>query len=113
MLFQLPEILQVLADIVGAILNVLGPIVSPIGEFMVLWIEYVLAFFPDDNWTIYIVIFAILFIAGIIVNTRWPGDQPSESEEKEEAEDLSESLILDEEESDIQIDEDKEKNKED
>lgn len=135
MLYQLPEILQVLADIVGAILTVLGPIVTPIGEFMVLWIDYVLIFFQPffGDYVIFIVVFEILFIIAIFVNTNWSGDKPRkkeeelegeeekgvEFEEEKKEEDLFENLELeDEEEPSIEefnefTPQEKEKNKED
>jgi hypothetical protein len=67
---------QALADIIGAILNFLKPIVSPIGAWMVNWINTVLQFFPADSLTIYITIFIILLVSGAIVNSLWPGDRP-------------------------------------
>jgi vacuolar-type H+-ATPase subunit I/STV1 len=89
MLLQALDFLQVLADIFGTIILYLGPIVSPIGEFMVLWINYVLAFFPTGDWTIYIVIFVILIVSAIIVNSYWPGDKPLKSEKEKKGKDLS------------------------
>jgi hypothetical protein len=67
---------QVLADFIGAILNFLKPIVSPIGAWMVNWINTVLQFFPSDSLMIYIVIFIVLLVAGGLVNSLWPGDRP-------------------------------------
>jgi len=67
------EILQVIADIIGAILNFFKPWVTPIGAWLVSWIDVLLGFFPADNLTIYIAIFVVLIISGIIVNTKWPG----------------------------------------
>ena len=75
MLFQ-ADMFQLLADIIGAILNFLKPIVSPIGSWMVDWINVVLKFFPTDSLTIYIAIFIILLVSGGIVNALWPGDRP-------------------------------------
>jgi hypothetical protein len=68
-------LLQLFADIIAAILNFLRPIVSPMGQFMVLWMDFVLQFFPDGLLT-YIMIAAIIVVLGIIVNTIWPGDKP-------------------------------------
>jgi len=67
------EFLQIIADIIAVILAFFQPWVTPIGAWMVSWIGFLLAFFPDDNLTIYYVIFGILIISGIIVNTKWPG----------------------------------------
>lgn len=78
MLLQV-DIFQALADIIGAILTFLKPIVSPIGAWMVDWIEFVLQFFPTDSFSIYIAIFIFLIIAGGIVNSVWPGDRPPKS----------------------------------
>ena len=45
------------------------------GQFMVLWMDFVLQFFPDGLLT-YIIIAAIIIVLGIIINTIWPGDKP-------------------------------------
>ena len=75
MLFQ-ADMLQILADIIGAILTFLKPIVSPIGAWMVDWIEVALQYFPTDSLTLYIGIFIFLIVAGGIVNSIWHGDKP-------------------------------------
>ena len=67
------EILQVIADIIGAILAIFKPWVTPIGAWLVSWIDVLLRFFPADNLTIYFVLFGVLVISGIYVNTKWPG----------------------------------------
>lgn len=78
MIFQTIEIfLQTLADIIGAILLFLKPIVTPIGEFMVSWITIVIDFLKENftnDLSIFIVICVILVLSGIIVNIVWPGD---------------------------------------
>ncbi len=80
MIFQIlehNEFLQTIADIIGAILIFLKPIVTPIGEFMVSWITVVIDFFKENftnDLTIFIVICVILVLSGIIVNIIWPGD---------------------------------------
>ena len=76
MILQLIDFLQVFADIIGAILNFLSPIVSPIGAWMINWIEVVLKVFPDDSPLLYIAIFIILIVVGAIVNSLWTGDAP-------------------------------------
>jgi len=68
MIFETNFVLEIIANIVGFILSILQPIVSPIGEVMVLWVNYLLRFFPFGNLTLYIAIFVILIIAGVIVN---------------------------------------------
>ena len=83
------EILQVIADIIGAILNFFKPWVTPIGAWLVSWIDVLLGFFPANNLTIYFVIFGVLVISGIIVNTKWPGVKYIEVYKKEGAEDTS------------------------
>ena len=55
MIFQ-AELIQALADIVGAILTFLNPIVSPMGSWMVAWMDMVLPFFPTDSLITYIVL---------------------------------------------------------
>ncbi len=71
----LQEFLQGLADIIGAIIGFLKPIVTPIGEFMVKWIDYVLVVFPRENYVAYIVICILFIVTGIFVNCYWPGDK--------------------------------------
>lgn len=67
--------LQSLAEIIGIILNFFKPVVTPLGEFTVLWIDFLMNFFPSKNITIYVVIFIILICSAIFINTRWPGEQ--------------------------------------
>jgi hypothetical protein len=83
---------QMVADIVGAILNFLRPIVSPIGSWMVNWINVALQFFPADSLTIYIVIFIVLLVSGGIINSLWPGDRPPKSS-KQRLEEIPEQKI--------------------
>ena len=66
---------QFIADLMGFILMIFKPIVYPIGQVMVIWIDFLLRFFPSENITIYIVIFFVIVIAGIIVNCKWPGEK--------------------------------------
>ena len=78
------EWMQVLANIIGFILNIFKPIVTPIGSWLVIWIDFLMNFFPSENMTIYIVIFVILIVAGIIINVKWPGEQYVSIFEKKE-----------------------------
>jgi hypothetical protein len=83
---------QMIADIVGAILNFLKPIVSPIGSWMVDWINVALQFFPSESLTIYIAIFIVLLVSGGIINSLWPGDRPPKSS-KHKFEEIPEQKI--------------------
>lgn len=79
MIFQSMDFLEVLADIIGAILIFLEPIIRPIGEFVVSWITDTTQFFKENlgtSLTFYIVICAILVVSGIVINILWPGDRP-------------------------------------
>ncbi len=79
MLFQTMGFLEVLADIFGAILIFLKPIIVPTGEWMVDWITASMEFLKQNfssELTIYIVIFVILIVSGVIINIIWPGDRP-------------------------------------
>ncbi|MFX1417791.1 MAG: hypothetical protein ACFE9N_02595 [Promethearchaeota archaeon] len=79
MILQGLEFYQVLADIIGAILTFLMPIVAPIGVWMVDWITVTIGFLQQnlgDDMTLFIVICVILIVAGMIVNIIWPGDRP-------------------------------------
>ncbi len=82
MIFQTVDFLQVLAEIIGAILNFLKPIVSPIGSWMINWIEAVLRIFPKNDLALYIILFVIIIIIGAITNILWPGDKPPRFFEK-------------------------------
>ncbi len=75
-------------DFISIIFGFLAPILVPIGQMMVLWIEQLLPFFPTGNFGIndlgiYIVIFAFLILIGAIVNSVWPGDKLKGGEEKD------------------------------
>lgn len=77
MIFQ--AFLEVLAEIIGAIILFLKPIVVPIGEWMVGWITAVIDFFQQtfsNDLTLFITICVILVVAGIFINIIWPGDRP-------------------------------------
>jgi len=76
------DIFRFLAWIIGIILNFLRPLVQPIGEWMIGWVEFLLNFFPFGDLNIYFFIFIILVISGIIVNSKWPGDKPSAIKER-------------------------------
>ena len=69
------DFIQLIADIVAAILNFLKLFVNPMGLFMVNWMEYVLQFFPQNNLMIYIIIFIVIITIGAIVNIAWPGNK--------------------------------------
>ena len=84
--YQRYEILQIIADIIGLILRILQPVVTPIGAWMVSWVDFLLGFFPTGSLTIYIVIFAVLVGSGIIVNLKWPGEKYIAVYTKEESE---------------------------
>lgn len=75
MIFPFIDFIQVIADIVAAILNFLNPIVSPMGLFMVTWMDYVLPYFPRGNLMPYIVIAIVIVVIGLFVNITWPGDK--------------------------------------
>lgn len=75
MILQAVDFIQLIADIVAAILNFLNPIVSPMGMWMVNWMEYVLQFFPRNDLTIYITIAIIIVVIGLFVNITWPGNK--------------------------------------
>lgn len=80
------EVLQVIADIIGLILKIFQPVVTPIGAWMVSWVDFLLRFFPTDSLAIYIAIFVILVISGIYVNLKWPGEKYIAVFSKEESE---------------------------
>ena len=89
-------------DFVSIIFGFLSPILVPIGQMMVLWIDQVLPLFPTgsygfDDLGIYIIIFAILLFFGAIINCVWPGDKPKDKEEEDLDEDflrLTQALSL-------------------
>lgn len=78
MILEIMGFLQVLANIIGAILTFLMPIVVPIGQFMVEWITVTIGFLQQNlggDLTLFIVICVILIMSGIVVNIIWPGDK--------------------------------------
>jgi len=96
MIFQ-TDFLQVLADIIGAILLGLTPIIVPIGEWMVGWITAATQFMKDNfgtNLTIYIVICVVLIVAGVIINIIWPGDIKGTIFSKGKIEELEDKLEM-------------------
>ncbi|UCC19270.1 MAG: hypothetical protein JSV62_14385 [Promethearchaeota archaeon] len=99
MILQGLEFYQVLADIIGAILIFLKPLIEPIGVFMVNWITVTIGFLQQNlgsNLTLFIVICVILIILGMIVNIIWPGDRPGTIFSKgiEKFEDLEDKIEL-------------------
>lgn len=102
------DILQALADIIGAIVTFLKPVVAPIGQFMIYWIDFTLSFFPTGSWILYFILFGILIVAGIVVNSYWPGDQPIEKPPKKEKEAKLEEPKIEEETIDFDAPVDKE-----
>ena len=86
---------QVLADIIGAILTFLMPIVAPIGLWMTDWITVVFGFLQQNlggDLTLFIVICVVLIVLGMIVNIIWPGDRPGSIFSKEKIEDLEDKI---------------------
>ncbi|MFX1396184.1 MAG: hypothetical protein ACFFAS_03970, partial [Promethearchaeota archaeon] len=78
MISETIEALQILANIIAAIINFIKPFVIFIGDFMVNAINYLLALFPRDSHMLYIVIFIILIVLGVLVNTSPLGDKLKE-----------------------------------
>ena len=76
MLLQVNDILRSIANVVGIILNFLKPILIPVGEWMISWIETALSFFPRNDLSIYFLICLVLIMAGVIINIKFPGDEP-------------------------------------
>ncbi len=68
MIFETNIVYWFVAIVVGYILSFIQPFVTPIGEVMVLWVSYLLDYFPYGNYTLYIAIFIILVVAGVIIN---------------------------------------------
>ncbi len=97
LILQGSDFFQVLADIIGAILAFLMPIVAPIGQFMVDWITVVIGFLQQNlggDLTLFIVIYVILIVMGMIVNIIWPGDRPGSIFSKEKVEDFEDKIEL-------------------
>ncbi|MFW9820893.1 MAG: hypothetical protein ACFFE5_14895 [Candidatus Thorarchaeota archaeon] len=97
MIFQGADFFQVIADLIGAVLTFLMPIVAPIGQFMVDWITVVMGFLQQNlgsDLTLFIIIFVVLIIAGMIINIIWPGDRPGSIFSKEKVEDFEDKLEL-------------------
>jgi len=82
MIIQAFDIFQFIADIIAIIVGFLQPIVMPIGSLIVQAVEFFLQFFPENSWTIYIIVFIVLVITGGIVNILYPGDKPMKRDEE-------------------------------
>ena len=99
MILSTNETLQFIANIIGAIMIFLKPIVTPIGTWMVSWITVVIEFLQQnfsDDLTIFIVVCAILVISGIIINIVWPGDIKGSIFSKGKIEELEDKIDKDE-----------------
>ncbi|GAG67850.1 unnamed protein product [marine sediment metagenome] len=85
------DILRMIADFIGVIFLYSKVVLTPIGEVMKLWIEAILnimvKFVPIGRYEIYIIIFIILVISGVIINYHWPGEKKV-AEEKEKSKTL-------------------------
>jgi hypothetical protein len=97
MILQAADFYQVLADIIGALLTFLGPIITPIGLWMTDWITIVIGFLHQNfsgDLTFFIVICVVLIVSGVIINIIWPGDRPGNIFSKEKIDDFEEKVVL-------------------
>jgi len=97
LILQTTDFYQVLADIIGAILTFLMPILAPIGQWMQDWIIVVVGFFQQNlggDLTLFIVICVALIVLGMIINIIWPGDRPGSIFSKEKVEDFEDKMEL-------------------
>ncbi|GAH81013.1 unnamed protein product, partial [marine sediment metagenome] len=86
------DILRMIADFIGVIFLYSKVVLTPIGEVMKLWIESVLNFidtFIPMRYEIYIIIFIILVVSGVIINYHWPGEKKEVKEEEKKEMDVS------------------------
>ncbi len=82
------DILRMIAEFIGVVFYYSRAVLSPIGEVMKFWIEFLLQFFPQNipaDYNFYIIIFVVLLISGVIINYHWPGEK-KEVKEKEKKE---------------------------
>ncbi len=73
----------------------LKPIVTPIGQWMVDWINVAITFLQQSfssDLTIFIVICVIIVVSGIIINIIWPGDIRGTIFSKGKIEDLEDKI---------------------
>lgn len=87
-MFLQVDILRVIAEFIGTVFTVSRTILTPFGEVMKLWIEAALSFWSiliPMNLNIYIILFIVLVISGVIINYHWSGDKKStgKSEKKQ------------------------------
>jgi len=86
------DILRMIADFIGVIFLYSKVVLTPIGEVMKLWIEAVLNLidtFIPMRYEIYIIIFIILVVSGVIINYHWPGEIKKVKEEEKKEMDVS------------------------
>ncbi len=86
------DILRMIADFIGVIFLYSKVVLTPIGEVMKLWIEVILnimvKFVPIGRYEIYIIIFIILVISGVIINYHWPGEKKVAEVKEEEKKEM-------------------------
>ncbi|MFW9969769.1 MAG: hypothetical protein ACFFDF_06180 [Candidatus Odinarchaeota archaeon] len=97
MILQVTDFYQILADIIGAILTFLMPIIAPIGRWMTDWISVTIGFLQqsiEGDLALFIIICVILIILGVIINIIWPGDRPGSIFSKEKVENFEDKIEL-------------------
>lgn len=86
------DILRMIADFIGVIFLYSKVVLTPIGEVMKLWIEVILnimvKFVPIGRYEIYIIIFIILVVSGVIINYHWPGEKKVAEVKEEEKKEM-------------------------
>ena len=67
------DLTQMITDVIGYIFNLFSPILILIGDLIVLVINFLFNFFPDNFLWLYVIISIGLVVAGLIVNIKWSG----------------------------------------
>lgn len=89
-MFLQVDILRMIAEFIGTVFTFSRTVLTPFGEVMKLWVEAVLSFWSGlvpMEVNIYIILFIVLVISGVIINYHWPGDKKNvDKKEKKQLE---------------------------
>ena len=95
MIFQDGGWLETVSIFIGIIVGFIKPFLTPIGEVMVIWVDFLMQFFPTESLTFYFVVFGVLIISALIINIKWSGEYLIDLERDDEEEDRPKSEDLD------------------
>lgn len=72
------EFVKNFATTVRDIIDFFNPFLIPLGTFLASVMDAIAGILPYGNLLIYIILFIAFLILGIIINTKWPGEEKKE-----------------------------------